>query len=156
MARGLLVVALVAAPMAAAAQAPQACPWLNAGTAARVLGSAVASTLHVESDWKGSCEFVRSSDPEASIAVTVGRKDTHPCNGATRRISGVANQAVLCAARGKNGQRLETVSGQVRDAWFVVTLSAPPENTGVPHRRTESADSSQIEFLAEQVAGNLY
>lgn len=146
-ARVLLVIAL-AAP--AAAQSPQVCPWLNAGTAAKILGSDVTASAHSGSNWSGSCRFVASADPAASIEITVGKTDTNPCSSGATPLTGIGNQAAMCVATA-SGRNVQTVSGRVRDVWFVVVLARAPEKSA-----NQSQHSSPIHFLAEQVAGNLY
>lgn len=154
MLRTLLVLAL--APAAAMAQSPQACPWLNAGTAAKILGSEVTSTVHSDSNWSGSCRYLTSTSPAASIEVDVGKTDSHPCGSGATPLTAIGNQAVLCSVLNKSGQNVETVSAQVRDAWFVLVLTTSPRTSPASSARSEPAASPPIEFLAEQVAGNLY
>jgi hypothetical protein len=154
-ARLMLLLAIGAGP-AALAQSSQGCPWLNAGTAARILGAEVAVTAHSDSNWSGACRFVTSAAMPASIEIRVGNTDTHPCGAGAAQLTAIGNQAVLCSLQAAGGRRVQTVSGRVRDAWFSVTLAMPSgagERTPSPG---EPARAPAIEFLAEQVAGNLY
>lgn len=154
-ARALLVLAL-AAPPAAKSQSSEVCPWLNVGTAAKVLGSGVTATAHSDSNWSGYCRFVVATDSAASIDITVGKTHTHPCASEATPLTGIGNQAVLCSSRDTTGRTVQTVSGRVRDAWFVVVLARPTDKSETSSSQNKSAPSSEISFLAEQIAGNLY
>lgn len=149
-----LVLALTAPGVAA--QSTQTCAWLNAGTAARILGSDVISTVHSDSNWSSSCRFVSVADTAASIDVIVSKTETQACNAGATALTGIGNEAVLCSGRDASGRRTQTVSGRVRETWFVVVLAAPRESSTIPQTRYEPSDASSIEFAAEQVAGNLY
>lgn len=153
MAGALLVLAVA---IQGTAQPPQVCPWLNAGTAAKALGADVTVTAHSDSNWSGSCRFVSSTAPAASIEVMVGKVDAHPCVPGATPLAGIGNQAVLCSAKNASGSETQTISGRVRDAWFVVALVTSPDKSHISAAQNESPDSSPIEFLAEQVTGNLY
>lgn len=139
-------------------QASQSCPWLNAGTAAKVLDGPVTVTAHSSSPWRGSCRFVRSGIPAASIAVTVDGADRHPCGTAGTRLSAIGNKALFCSSKQPDRSDAQTITGRVRDAWFVVVLVRPPATRHVPSMQLgkDKTDSSTIEFLAEQISGNLY
>ena len=156
MARWWLFIAALASPAAAHAQSPQSCPWLNAGTAAKALGASVSVSAHSDSNWSGSCRFVTGASSQGSIAVLVGKTGTHVCAAGASPLSGIGNQASLCSERGADGQLVQTVIGRVRDAWFAVTLRLPDSGGRASPAPGESAGPSAVEFLAEQVAGNLY
>jgi hypothetical protein len=152
-ARALLALVLTA-PAAALAQSPQVCPWLNVGTAAKILGSEVTATIHSDSNWSGSCRYVTSGDLAASIEITVGKTDTHPCASGATPLTGIGDHAVLCSSN--NTTNIQTVSGQVRDAWFVLVLATSPGKSHAAPLQNKTPDQSPIVLLAEQVAGNLY
>jgi hypothetical protein len=154
-ARALLALVLTA-PAAALAQSPQVCPWLNAGTAAKILGSEVTATIHSDSNWSGSCRYVASGDPAAGIEITVGKTDTHPCGSGATPLTGIGNHAVLCSSNNTTDHNIQTVSGQVRDAWFVLVLATSPDKSPATPLQNKTPDQSPIVLLAEQVAGNLY
>ncbi len=155
-AHALLLLVLLA-PALASAQSPQACPWLTAGTAGRILGGEVQVTVKTDSNWSGYCIFATAAIPVRSIEIRVGKTHTHACGGlASTPLAGIGNQAVLCSSRDSSGREVRTVSGHVRDTWFAVTLAAPSTPGGPEPSTSESTASPAIEFLAEQVAGNLY
>jgi len=151
--RVLLVFAL-AAPAAALAQPTQVCPWLNAGTAARILGTDVTVSAHSDSNWSGTCRFATSSK-EQSIEIAVGKTDPHACGSNATPVAAIGNEAALCSDRDADGQSVQILTGRVRDAWFVVKL-APPSATPASSPATGPSTSAAIRFLAEQVSGNLY
>jgi hypothetical protein len=147
---------LLAGSAAVAAQSPQACPWLNAGTAAKALGGEVAVTAHADSNWSGSCRFTAQTDPRNTIEIAVGKTGSHPCGSKGSNVVGIGNEATLCSVRGAEDQVVQILAGRVRDAWFVVRMTMPASASGDSETGAEGADSSEIGFLAEQVAGNLY
>jgi len=154
-ARILLILGL-AAPAAAWAQPAQHCPWLNAGTAARILGAEVTASIHADSNWSGSCRFVAAADPDASIEIVVGKSEDHSCGPDASRLTAIGNSAVLCSAQNANGRNVQTVSGRVRDAWFHVAIVRSAKEQNRAPKASDASHSSPIQFLAEQVAGNLY
>lgn len=154
-ARALLMLAL-AGPAAAPAQSSQVCPWLNAGTAAGILGAEVAVTAHADSNWSGSCRFVTSTDPAASIQILVGNADTHPCGDSATPLTAIGNHAVLCSSQDASRRNVQTVAGRVRDVWFVVMLVTPSPPVEPARSPGEPTTQPAIELLAEQVSGNLY
>lgn len=140
----------------AAAQSPQSCPWLNAGTAAKALGAEVAVTAHSDSNWSGSCRFTAQTNPPRAIEIAVSKTGSHPCGSDGVSFVGIGNEAAQCSVRGADGEIEQVVAGRVRDAWFVVRMTMPPATSGNSPSGAQAADSSEIRFLAEQVAGNLY
>jgi hypothetical protein len=150
----LLLLAL-GAP-ASGAQGAQNCVWLNAGTAARILGTDVTSTVHADSNWSGSCRFVGAAEVAASIQIVVSKKESHACGAGAKVLTGIGNEAVLCSGRDASGRRTQTISARVRDTWFLVVLNASTGSSKTAHALYDASDASSIEFLAEQVAGNLY
>ncbi len=154
-ARSLSLLLLVA-PLAAWAQSPQVCPWLTAGTAAKILGGDVQVTAKIDSNGSGSCSFATAATPAHSIEIRVGKTDSHACGPKSAPLTAIGNQAVQCSSFDSGGRQVWTVSGRVRDAWFVVTLAGPSPQGEPEQSPNESTASSAIGFLAEQVAGNLY
>jgi hypothetical protein len=146
----------LAGPAAALAQSSQACPWLNAGTAAKILGAEVAVTAHSDSNWSGSCRFVTSTAPAASIEILIGKTDTHPCGDGATPLTAIGNHAVLCSSQDASHRDVQTVAGRVRDVWFVVMLATPSAPAEPVRSPSEPAMPPAIELLAEQVSGNLY
>jgi hypothetical protein len=147
---------MFACSVAAVAQSPQTCPWLNSGTAAKALGAERAATAHSDSNWSGSCRFSTQTNPPRAIEISVGKADSHPCGANGTSVGRLGNEATLCSVRGADGQKSQVLTGRVRDAWFVVTMTMPHTASGNSPSGSEDADSSLIRFLAEQVTGNLY
>jgi len=114
MVRALLLIVL-GGSAAALAQSPQSCPWLNAGTAAKVLGADVRVTAHSDSSWSGSCRFVTANSPQRSIEVAVGKTIKHACTSGAAPLTGIGNQAWLCSAHEADGLLVQIVSGGARD-----------------------------------------
>jgi hypothetical protein len=156
-ARAILLLTLVS-PAGAFAQSAQVCPWLSAGTAAKILGAEVSATAHSDSNWSGACRFAVVADPARTIEIEVGAKEIDRCgsNSTSTPLAAIGNQATLCSYRDGNGRQVEIVTGRVRNAWFAVTLAAKPEYKSNPQWSNAPPSSSAIEFLGEQVAGNLY
>lgn len=153
--RALLLTAL-AAPVAGLSQPPPKCPWLNSGTAAQVLGSAVTATAQLDADENGACRFVSNAHPDRLIEIDVGSKMKVPWSGSGISLTGIGNQAVFSAVREPHGVIDQYVAGRVRNAFFLVRLAGEPDDSPVAQRSTVPSEQSPIVFLAEQVAGNLY
>lgn len=151
----LLFLLALASPTALRAQSPQACPWLTQGTAATALGADVALSAHADSNWSGSCRFVSGADPSSSIEITVGNAAPHGCGAGAAPLTGIGNTAEFCSSRDSDGREVQTVAGRVRDAWFTVTLATHTDAEPAQPSR-ELSTTPTIQFLAEQVAGNLY
>ncbi len=163
----------VGMPRAGAAEAR--CPWLNAATAAGLLGGEVEMRVSAPVEPAGgmktepgvyamdqvrmdrydvSCEFVRKMDGgmyTLRIAVTtmrdVAKEFAAAVAGCGGRVAirGVGNEAYACVAAGQ-----EEVVARVRDRVFVMTVKRGGK-PGVPGEL--QADSRN---LAEQVAGSLF
>ena len=124
---GLLLL-IAAVPLAA-----DSCPWLNAATAAGVLGgpatSATVKRTGTADD--AACEFVRREGAaESSLRIVVETmRSPHTdfasyktrCGANAALLKAIGNQAVACS----DGPRAEQVIGRVRDRAFIVRLSAP-------------------------------
>ncbi|MFZ0747691.1 MAG: hypothetical protein WAM85_25025 [Terracidiphilus sp.] len=149
-----VAILLVLATPVAFAQSPQVCPWLSAGTAANALaGRNVTIVAHSDSNWSGRCVFTDTTDPGRTVEVLVGKMDPHSCKSDATPLTGIGNQAEFCSHRDANGQQVQTVTGRVRDAWFVVTMATQP---AAGNQLPDDVSAPDIRFLAEQVAGNLY
>lgn len=148
--RAAILLVLAMAPVTFA-QSPQACPWLSAGTAANILGGSVTTVAHSDSSWSGSCDFTVTNDPIRKVDVMVGKTKPHLCESDATPLNGIGNQAEFCSHLDADGRQVQAVTGRVRGAWFVVTVVLPPAAGNQP-----PSDVSGIQFLAEQVAGNLY
>jgi hypothetical protein len=141
------------------------CPWLNAATAAGVLGGEVqASATPLTPQGDTTCEFKRTdhSDvfaltiavhtmavPSKDFATYLGR-----CSGTAISLKAIGNQAVQCVSSNGAGGGGEQIIGRVRDRAFVIDL-----NRSSPRQPTSSASgglSEEARNVAEQVAGALF
>lgn len=151
---------LIASSTVARGQAVPACPWLSAGTAARLLDADVTVAAHVEGTFAGSCRFVpQSGDSSASIEVLVGPADTHPCPQGSTKLKALGNEAVQCRRTAQAAQPSDVIAGRIRDVYFVVTMtSVSGATTREPAdpRLADAYGASALERVAEQVVGNLY
>ena len=134
--------------------AEEKCPWLNAATAAGVLGGAVKANVT-----QTACEFVRldgSSESSLRIEVEtlVAPRDfaSRPaqCGSAAEALKAIGNEAVACAYSEKTGWKAEQVIGRVRNQAFLVRVSTN-DRAATPGGLREKARK-----VAEQVAGFLF
>jgi hypothetical protein len=178
---GLAIAAVICAPRKCSAEAR--CPWLNAATAAGVLGGDVQMTVTAPMDpgaGKGvgtamypdqvrsdrfdvSCEFTRNVDNSTySLSIVVktmsdAAKDFAPflnlCAGSTVALKGVGNEAVQCVLRDASQEGEEKVIGRVRDRAFVLTIHREVKSHNSPNGQELSDKARNV---AEQVAGSLF
>ncbi len=124
------------------------CPWLNAATAAGVLGGAVEVTVAPR-----SCEFARQAggrETTLRIEVTPAAASHDSCQSGAGQLKGIGNQAALCSYQGKPGWTAEQVVGTVRDQAFLVRISTNDRSA------TRSTLREKVCGIAEQVAGILF
>lgn len=140
----ILAIALFMFALGLPALAEDRCTWLNAATAAGVLGGEVHMTVT-----PGSCEFVRQ---ETSLRIEVGAASApHPqCGSGAEPLRAIGNEAQACTYQGKPGWVAEQVVGRVRDQAFLVRISTK-DQSAVPKILREKARK-----VAEQVAGILF
>ena len=126
------------------APAEDRCAWLNAATAAGVLGGEVHMTVT-----QGSCEFVHH---ETSLRIEVGSGSAPhaQCGSGAEPLRAIGNEAQACAYQGKPGWMAEQVVGRVRDQAFLVRISTK-DQSAAPKILREKARK-----VAEQVAGILF
>lgn len=140
------------------------CPWLNAATAAGVLGGDVQANVSALTP-KGdtTCEFKRT-EHSAVFALTIAvhtmalpSKDFATylarCSGTAVSLKAIGNEAVQCVPSNGAGDGGEEIIGRVRDRAFVIDLKR--SSTRQP---TSSANglSEEARNVAEQVAGMLF
>jgi len=116
------------------------CPWLNAATAAGILGGAVTSSAS-----PAVCEFVR---PQSTLHIEVRKKPAAvaaKCESKATPLKAIGNEAVECSP----SPTQEMVIGRVRDQRFVVWI-----RTSDSSLKTTLQDRTRK--VAEQVAGNLF
>lgn len=139
-----LLATILAVAFCLPALAEDRCAWLNAATAAGVLGGEVQLTVT-----PGRCEFVRR---ETSLRIEVGAISApHPqCRSGSEQLKAIGNQAQACAYQREPGWIAEQVVGQVRDQAFLVRISTK-DQSAAPKILREKARK-----IAEQVAGILF
>jgi hypothetical protein len=138
----LALILAIAFSLTAAAE--DRCAWLNAATAAGVLGGEVHMTVS-----QGSCEFVRQ---ETSLRIEVGATNTPhaQCGSPAEQLRAIGNEAQACAYQEKPGWIAEQIVGRVRDQAFLVRISSK-DQSAAPKILREKARK-----VAEQVAGILF
>jgi hypothetical protein len=142
--------------MAAAGMAEDRCPWLNAATAAGVLGGPVTNTsLKLSTaDGTGTCDFEHSEGAASSHLIIsvepVRAAKPSPCGSRGTPLTAIGNEAVTCAYEGKAGETGEQVTGRVRDHAFLVRLSTNDKSA------LAAALRERARQIAEQVAGILF
>ena len=133
----------IAVFLCAIAAAESRCPWLNAATAAGVLGGSVEMSVT-----STSCEFSRAG-AVLRIEVTAASTPAARCGPDSEPLKGIGNQAYSCEYKGKPGWIAEQVVGTVRDQAFVVRIST----TG---RVMDSSLREKTLKIAGQVTGILF
>jgi hypothetical protein len=172
---------LLGLPSACNAQAR--CPWLNAATAAGLLGGDVQMTVSAPADpgsGKGvgsamysdqvrmdrfdvSCDFTRKSASSAfALSIVVKtmadvKKDFASylalCRGTTVPLKGIGNEAVQCVSKDLSVGGEEQVIARVRDRAFVLTIRREMK----PRTGGDAGELSDgTRNVAEQVAGSLF
>lgn len=134
----------VAILLPALATAEDRCTWLNAATAAGVIGAPVQMTIT-----PGACEFVHQ---EAALRIEVAATNAPhaQCESGAEPLKAIGNQAQACAYRGKSGWIAEQVVGRVRDQAFLVRISTKDQSASPKMLR------EKVRRVAEQVAGILF
>ncbi len=117
---------------------------MNAATAAGLLGGPVEIKIGNSIE----CEFERRQSHTSTLRIEVG--NTHKCGSNTIPLKAIGNEAVACGEEGKNGERLESVVGRVRDQAFFIRI-ATKDRSATPASLLE-----QVRSAAEQVVGNLF
>ena len=170
----------ILAPERCVAQAK--CPWLNAATAAGVLGGEVqmAVTAPVEpGPVKGvgtamysdqvrmdrfdvSCEFTRKVDSGVDTLHITVKTMSEPakdfpsflalCGGPTVALRGIGNEAVQCVMKNDPGKAQEQVIARVRDRTFTLTIT---RQAAAP-AASAGVLSDVTRNTAEQIAGSLF
>jgi hypothetical protein len=127
------------------------CPWLNAATAAGVLGGPVNATVSRtnKNPDDANCDFIRQEDTLVyELRIEVGT--VAQCRGNATPLRAIGNEAVACSYDGKKGQLAEQVVGRVRDRAFLV-------RTNTNDRSIQSSVlREKARKVAEQVAGTLF
>jgi len=139
------------------------CPWLNAATAAGVLGGEVqANVAALTPQGDTTCEFKRTEHSGFALTIAVHTmalpsKDFATylarCSGTAVSLKGIGNEAVQCVPSSGSSDGGEQIIGRIRDRAFVIDLKRSSTR-----RPTSSANSLSEEArnVAEQVAGALF
>ena len=145
---------------AAFAQNPAVCPWFTRGSAENVLGGPVQASAKSGDFFEGTCRFSRQeADTIRTLDISIGKVDTHPCQANGTPVKALGNEAVQCHSAGASQHPADIISGRVRDAYFVITLTGVPGASVQPEEGKSPPDSyraSLLERIAEQVVGNLF
>jgi hypothetical protein len=177
----LMTVGVLLAPERCSAEAK--CPWLNAATAAGVLGGDVqmAVTAPVEpAPGKGvgtamysdqvrmdrfdvSCDFARKVDSGTdTLHITVKTMSDQAkefptflalCGGPTVALRGIGNEAVQCVIKNTPGKAEQQVIARVRDRAFVLTIT---RHAPEPTSASGDALRDDTRNTAEQIAGSIF
>ena len=134
--------------MPAWAAMPEGCPWLNAATAAGVLGGETRTAVTAT-----SCEFEhRAGNHEIRLRIEVKPSSAshEQCPPGGAPLKGIGNEATACSYRGKPGWIAEQVTGRVRDRAFLVRIATDDRS------RSPQGLREQARNIAEEVAGILY
>ena len=151
--------------LAVPSRAQSICPWLNAATAAGVLGGAPSVEVINPGVSTGTCVFqLQNGATKDTLRVTVNRTE-HPedagkalrshelsCSVPGAPLKGVGNEALLCVSNTRTS-RGELVVGRVRDNIFTVAISI---GSGEDSESNRAALSEKAELIAKQVAGSLF
>jgi hypothetical protein len=166
--RSLAAVAFVAAagvflsPVRCRAQTQ--CPWLNAATAAGVLGGEVqANTTALTPQGDTTCDFKRAQQAsvfELKIAVhtmTLPTKDfaayLAQCAGTPVPLKAIGNEAFQCVPSKNSDNGGEQIIGRVRDRAFVIDIK---RGSARQSTSPQNGLSEEARNIAEQVAGALF
>ncbi len=159
------------------------CPWLNAATAAGVLGGDVQMAVTAPADpgtgtgvgaarypdqvrmdrFDVTCDFTRkvaTSVYTLSIAVKTMSDPTKDfgsflaqCTGPTVALKGIGNEAIQCVMKDNPHAGYEQVIARVRDRAFVLTIHREAKT---PTTADHDELSDETRNVAEQVAGSLF
>jgi len=136
-------------------RSPEACPWLNRGTAVRFLGGEVSEVVSVSGALEGTCKFSLKQKPDRRIDVHVSKTTLDGCPAGSSSLRGIGNEALRCKLAATSELRSEMISGRVRDRFFTVELNiGESEGNSATSSSTDPADP--LERIAEQLAGNLF
>jgi hypothetical protein len=157
------------------------CPWLNAATAAGVLGGEVQMTVTAPMEhtpgqgtyqnqdqirmdrFDVNCEFNRKADSGIFTLKIIVETMKDPakefagylarCTGTPVPLRAIGNEAVFCAVKTGAVTGEEKIVARVRDRAFVLTVIRPP----VPSApATVDGVRDDTRNIAEQIAGSLF
>ena len=141
-------------PLSISASAQATCPWLTQGTASTLLQGPVTLSTNILSTNEGTCTFTLHQDNATNtLEITISTTNHPRCIAGSKPLTGIGNEAVLCAANPSRNQTTDTVSSRIRDRYLTVqlTITSKTPSPLAPNKR-----QSLIEEAAEEVAGNLF
>jgi hypothetical protein len=98
---------------------------------------------------EGSCRFTLQQKPDDFLDILVSRTAPKVCPPKSSEIESLGNWAVRCSTHASHGESSETISGQLRDIFFTITL--------VLHgKKDDPKQDETFEQIAEEVVGSLY
>lgn len=124
------------------------CPWLTAGSAAKILSGDVDVTVTGSNAEEGTCRFSRRDAAMDSLEIVVGKNASPTCPPESLKLVGIGNEAARCKV---SGEMAKMLSGRVRDLHFTLILRG-----GSNEVKSSDPQDDALEQLAEQVAGNLF
>jgi hypothetical protein len=153
-----LVQAIAVMGCFAAAGRAETCPWLNAATAAGVLGSSVTATVSHENanHEDAACSFgVKGSELKISVqTMDTPRSEftahAAECGPNASPLKAIGNEAVVCEPESSPGTRSARVVGRVRNRIFTILITTADSSTAMSVLREKARG------VAEQVAGFLF
>jgi hypothetical protein len=157
------------------------CPWLNAATAAGILGGEVQMNVTAQMEhapgqgmyqnqdqirtdrFDVNCEFSRKADSGIFTLKIVVETMKDPakefagylagCAGNPVQLRAIGNEAVFCAVKIGAATGEEKIVARVRDRVFVLTVIRPP----IPSApATADGLRDDTRNTAEQIAGSLF
>jgi hypothetical protein len=140
------------------------CPWLNAATAAGVLGGEVqASTTALTPQGDTTCDFKRTQQSVVfalKIAVhtmVLPSKDfaayLAQCSGTPVPLKAIGNEAFQCVPSKYSNIGEEQIIGRVRDRAFIIDIK---RGSARQSTSPQNGLSEEARNIAEQVAGALF
>jgi hypothetical protein len=139
------LILLVAASLACCAA--ESCPWINAGTAAGILGGAVETKVTQD-----RCEFECRGGDRLSVEVEIMTnppaqftKYLSACKSRPVPLKAIGNETVTCG-----GRHAGLAIGRVRDRAFIIRVTTKDRSA------TSETLESKAQEAARHVAGNLF
>ena len=129
--------------VSAVCRGESSCPWLNAATAAGILGGEVK--LQVANE---SCVFTHDASLLRIEVQTIRLPYKPDCGPHPMPLKAIGNEAVVCSLEEKNGEATEVVAGRVRERGFFVRVTS--------NSIARAALRDKARSVAEQVAGILF
>jgi hypothetical protein len=161
----LLVVAIMGSILVPAqCRAQVKCPWLNAATAAGVLGGEVQLSVTSPTNLGDvACVFLRKvPSGVATLRIDVSTLTNlvpefalyrSHCDRSSIPLRAIGNEAYLCVPDKSHNAGEEQIIGRVRDRAFTLTVS---RNLTAPATPNANEPSSDTRNTAEQIAGGLF